>query len=39
MRFPNDRLRAAGYRPRFGLTWAYALALEKIRDEAKQTPS
>jgi choline dehydrogenase-like flavoprotein/nucleoside-diphosphate-sugar epimerase len=30
MQFPNDRLRAAGYRPRFGLAQAYKLALETI---------
>jgi nucleoside-diphosphate-sugar epimerase len=35
MRFPNDRLRAAGYRHRFGLERAHALALEAIRSEAK----
>jgi len=37
MRFPNDRLRAAGYRPRFGMAQAHALALETIRTEAKHT--
>jgi len=37
MRFPNDGLRAAGYRPRFGMAQAYALALETIRNEAKHT--
>jgi choline dehydrogenase-like flavoprotein/nucleoside-diphosphate-sugar epimerase len=35
MRFPNDRLRAAGYRPRFGMAHAHAVALETIRNEAK----
>ena len=35
MRFPNDRIRAAGYRPRFGLAQAHAMALAAIRDEAK----
>lgn len=33
MRFPSDRLRAAGYRPRFGMMRANALALEEIQDE------
>jgi nucleoside-diphosphate-sugar epimerase len=37
MRFPNDRLRAAGYRPRFGMAHAHAVALETIRNEAKHT--
>jgi len=37
MRFPNDRLRAAGYRPRFGMAQAHALALEAIRNEGKHT--
>jgi choline dehydrogenase-like flavoprotein/nucleoside-diphosphate-sugar epimerase len=36
MRFPNDRLRAAGYRLRFGMAHAHAVALETIRNEAKQ---
>jgi nucleoside-diphosphate-sugar epimerase/choline dehydrogenase-like flavoprotein len=35
MRFPNDRLRAAGYRHRFGLARAHALALEAIGSETK----
>ncbi len=39
MRFPNDRLRAAGYRPRFGLARAYELALQKLRDEAELSTS
>ena len=37
MRFPNDRLRAAGYRPRFGMAQAHAIALETIRKEGKHT--
>jgi choline dehydrogenase-like flavoprotein/nucleoside-diphosphate-sugar epimerase len=37
MRFPNDRLRAAGYRPRFGMARAHAVALETLRNEAKHT--
>lgn len=32
MRFPNDRLRAAGYRPRFGMAKAHAMALEALRN-------
>ena len=36
MRFPNDRIRAAGYRPRFGLARAHALALATIQDEANE---
>jgi choline dehydrogenase-like flavoprotein/nucleoside-diphosphate-sugar epimerase len=36
MHFPNDRLRAAGYRLRFGMAHAHAAALETIRNEAKQ---
>ena len=42
MRFPSDRLRAAGYSPRFGLAQAHALALQTIQDEAsdmRQLPS
>jgi choline dehydrogenase-like flavoprotein/nucleoside-diphosphate-sugar epimerase len=39
MCFPSDRLRAAGYRPRFGLAHAHALALETIRNEAKHARS
>lgn len=31
MRFPSERLRQAGYRPRFGLARAHALALESLR--------
>ena len=31
MRFPADRLQAAGWRPRFGLGYAYAQALDQIR--------
>jgi choline dehydrogenase-like flavoprotein/nucleoside-diphosphate-sugar epimerase len=38
MRFPNDRLRAAGYRPRFGMAKAHALALEVLRSGAGVTP-
>jgi hypothetical protein len=37
MRFPNDRLRAAGYRPCFGMAHAHAVALETIRNKAKHT--
>jgi nucleoside-diphosphate-sugar epimerase len=37
MRFPNNRLRAAGYHPRFGMAQAHTLALETIRNEAKHT--
>jgi choline dehydrogenase-like flavoprotein/nucleoside-diphosphate-sugar epimerase len=37
MRFPNNRLRAAGYRPRFGMAHAHAAALEMIRNEANHT--
>jgi hypothetical protein len=37
LRFPNDRLREAGYRPRFGMAHAHAVALETIRNEAKHT--
>ncbi len=33
MRFPNDRLRAAGYRFRFGMAHANARALEALRNE------
>ena len=33
MRFPSDRLRAAGCTPRFGMTQAYALALKSLADE------
>lgn len=33
MRFPNDRLRAAGYRIRFGMAQAQAIALDKLRIE------
>ena len=35
MRFPSDRLRAAGYRPRFGMAHAHELALESIRTKVK----
>jgi nucleoside-diphosphate-sugar epimerase len=31
MRFPNDRLRAAGYHPRFGMGYAYESALNELR--------
>jgi nucleoside-diphosphate-sugar epimerase len=31
MRFPSDRLRAAGYRPRYGMAHAHALALGELR--------
>ena len=34
MRFPNDRLRAAGYRHRYGMAEAYARALDALRKEA-----
>jgi hypothetical protein len=37
MRFPNDRLTAAGYRFRFGMAKAQAIALEEIRNQAKYT--
>lgn len=37
MRFPNDRLRAAGYRIRFGMAQAQAIALEMLRKEANCT--
>ena len=33
MRFPSDRLRAAGYTPRFGMAHAQALALQEISNE------
>lgn len=39
MRFPNDRLRAAGYRPRLGMGAAQAQALEALRDEYRQPSS
>ena len=35
MRFPNDRLRAAGYRIRFGMAQAQAVALDRLRKEAE----
>lgn len=35
MRFPSDKLRASGYRPRFGMGQAHALALETIRNETR----
>lgn len=35
MRFPTDRLRAAGYRRRFGMAHAHELALEAIRTKVK----
>lgn len=38
MRFPNERLRRAGYTPRFGLEHAYAIALERLRHEAAAAP-
>ncbi|MCJ2082820.1 GMC family oxidoreductase [Methylobacterium sp. J-090] len=34
MRFPNDRLRAAGYRFRFGMAKAQNLAVAALRDES-----
>jgi len=34
MRFPNDRLRAAGYRHRFGMAKAHDCALNALRKEA-----
>lgn len=33
MRFPNDRLRAAGYRLRFGMAYANAVALKALQPE------
>jgi nucleoside-diphosphate-sugar epimerase len=39
MYFPNDRLRAAGYRIRFGMGQAQAVALETLRKEAKGAAS
>jgi nucleoside-diphosphate-sugar epimerase len=33
MRFPSDRLRAAGYRLRFGMAHAQAVALDQLRNE------
>lgn len=39
MRFPNDRLRRDGYRLRFGMAHAYALALDLLRKEVEATPS
>lgn len=36
MRFPADRLRAAGYRPRFGMGTAQARALEILRAERRR---
>ncbi len=33
MRFPNDRLRAAGYRLRYGMAQANAVALETLRKQ------
>jgi hypothetical protein len=38
MRFPNDRLRNAGYRFRFGLSHLEKLALERLSSEAKGPP-
>ncbi len=38
MRFPNNRLRAAGYSPRYGMAHAYALALGALRAEARGEP-
>jgi nucleoside-diphosphate-sugar epimerase len=35
MRFPSDRLRAAGYRRRFGMAHAHELALEAIRTKVE----
>ena len=35
MLFPSDRIRAAGYRPRFGMAWAQEAALEKLRSESQ----
>jgi nucleoside-diphosphate-sugar epimerase len=35
MRFPNDRLRAAGYRHRFGMAHANAVALESLRKDSR----
>ena len=36
MRFPGDALAAAGYRHRYGMARAYALALDAIREDARQ---
>jgi nucleoside-diphosphate-sugar epimerase len=36
MRFPDDRLRAAGYRLRFGMAYANGVALEMLRNEKDQ---
>lgn len=33
MRFPSDKLRSSGYRHRFGMATAHALALERLRAE------
>ena len=38
MRFPNDRLRQAGYRHRYGMAKARELALESLRDEVRGKP-
>lgn len=38
MRFPNRRLRAAGYRFRFGMAYAHAAALAALRDAAAARP-
>lgn len=39
MRFPNDRIRAAGYRIRFGMERAQAIALEELRKAAGRNAS
>lgn len=38
MRFPNDRLRAAGFRFRFGMAYAHAAALAALGDAAASRP-
>ncbi|MGH3751277.1 MAG: GMC oxidoreductase [Pseudonocardiaceae bacterium] len=35
MRFPDDRIREAGYRPRFGMAHARAMALEELRQRSR----
>ncbi len=39
MRFPNDRLRTAGYHPRFGMAYAYRLALDELRADHRSHSS
>jgi nucleoside-diphosphate-sugar epimerase len=38
MRFPNDRLRATGYRHRFGMAEAHARAPEALQKESQKLP-